>query len=302
MQGHLSSIRALAVVDQSTSLLCEPHALCSQCKCLLQQSVNPRGAYQQSVDTSSHCIVSNFSEIPNVFRRQNEYLPHVETKQNTDVYLGTCQYSLSRLSTDFPATPRLDDGLSVSVNSEDENSDNITSLNIQTTVLGDQNSGCEHCQTKIIFSAGGRAQIQAWKVSLITRKRHLSQIIESNEYLAANDSSVLDQRQTLCEKGISKEESDLGNIFPQVTYHYGLNSNLENQQNLLDLKYEHLGGCFLGEARHKRSMKPWKTRYLKLDPETRIMSLVSMAANAMNRKLLPGMYILAAAGSDGVLR
>lgn len=76
----------------------------------------------------------------------------------------------------------------------------------------------------------------------------------------------------------------------------------KSERNSFIISYEHLGGCFLGESRHKRSHKPWKTRYLKLDPETRVMCLAAVAAQQLDHRLLPHLHLLVAAGSDGILR
>ncbi|KAL8586376.1 hypothetical protein ACOMHN_022991 [Nucella lapillus] len=81
-----------------------------------------------------------------------------------------------------------------------------------------------------------------------------------------------------------------------------MSAHSASQESIFSTKYEHLGGCFLGESRHKRSHKPWKTRYLKLDPETRIMCLAAVAAQQLDSSLSPHLCLLAAAGSDGVLR
>lgn len=95
------------------------------------------------------------------------------------------------------------------------------------------------------------------------------------------------------------------------------------EEATLICKYEELSKHFLGESRHKGHYSKWKVRKLRLDPETRVMSLASTCLSDVLKpdcygdgggNYSPGSYargvedrlaelhIVSAAGSDGILR
>ena len=99
-------------------------------------------------------------------------------------------------------------------------------------------------------------------------------------------------------------------------------SGEEFMKNELACKHEHLCTHFLGESRHKKKFSSWKTKKLKLDPETRVMAISAspvceltvldesfetrvdqdFASSSDIAPYIFQRYILSVAGSDGFLR
>ncbi|KAK7481281.1 hypothetical protein BaRGS_00027541 [Batillaria attramentaria] len=169
----------------------------------------------------------------------------------------------------------------------------------------------EETAQKIVFSAGGRAQIQVWKLSIATKPSDVhgksAEYEDCDKTLAETSTIHCEHAASMnCQTGTPLMQSGKDKNLPSTQENRlpssDLSASIVQHEESIQTNFEHLGGCFLGESRHKRAIKPWKTRYLKLDPETRIMDLAAVAAGSLDPKLPVGMYLVAAAGSDGVLR
>ena len=210
-------------------------------------------------------------------------LAHSSTSLSSSAYSSTPLPTLAHSSTPLPTSAHS----STPLPSVAHSSTPLTSLVHSSEQSDNPQAGVQTCDSQ------GDGKME-------TRHEQISQGVMSPAYLhekKQNMPSISYSHMADC-PGSSMEGSSAA----------GLSScrkdsvHCKHEQNSCTVSYEHLGGCFLGESRHKRSHKPWKTRYLKLDPETRVMCLAAVAAQQLDHRLLPHLHVLVAAGSDGILR
>ncbi|XP_059175378.1 WD repeat-containing protein 6-like [Physella acuta] len=177
-------------------------------------------------------------------------------------------------------------------------SDTTSSCNneVQLESLKALDAAINESTTFLLFTGGGRAEIRAWKIKLFKQSQILKKTSNVNNKswhskadqhteCAGATAPVLDSEACEC-SGV--DSGDVG------------------------CTYEHLSTHFLGEARHKQHFSSWKTRKLRLDPETRVMSLsassvvqlLNQGSNVLKESShqVSHLHILSAAGSDGVYR
>ena len=186
---------------------------------------------------------------------------------------------------------------------------NPSHLSGRTGAVSKDGKDSQSHQSTVVFSAGGRAQIQAWRVTVTKRKQstYQSQVGLMSGSTPTHFHHAPAGKPCVAEdivmKSASPETDSSGGVHIHADSSLASIIHSDDQcRTEFSASYEHLGGCFLGELRHKRSHKPWKTRYLKLDPETRVMCLSAVGAHQLDVRLPACLYLLAAAGSDGILR
>ncbi|GFR79552.1 WD repeat-containing protein 6-like, partial [Elysia marginata] len=159
----------------------------------------------------------------------------------------------------------------------------------------------------ILFSGGGRAEVRAWKLNILQTKE-----IEHNIENTGNKILEPGNLQLPINTPTSSDPDAV--ISDSKRY-----LKRKSTKNELACKHEHLCTYFFGESRHKQKYSSWKTRKLKLDPETRVMSIHASPlleliakektclaeglqgfASSSNDKF--DQYVLSVAGSDGYLR
>ncbi|KAK7109625.1 tRNA (34-2'-O)-methyltransferase regulator WDR6-like [Littorina saxatilis] len=182
---------------------------------------------------------------------------------------------------------------------------------------GKESPSGQRMVSSVVFSAGGRAQIQAWRVMVVKGRIDSVHGVQPTSVCSQAKSPATSGTGSSADAFSAENRSSSCNHIsadrdPNISSGKSMTDTTMSSQQTpcrsiseresTKPTYEHLGGCFLGESRHKRHHKPWKTRFLKLDPETRIMSLAAVAAQQLHPGLSSSLHLLAAAGSDGVLR
>lgn len=185
----------------------------------------------------------------------------------------------------------------------------------------------------ILFTGGGRAEINAWKLSIVkedastfknmTDVSH-TDVNSQNDDLSHNVNSTYENAQNSQLDSIHNEVTLIGSAEDCSTQELDFRLNIKSSHKassssvLLDTSdqikcnYQHVSTYFLGESRHKRFH--WKSHRLRLDPETRVMSLDASSVadlwNGVHDKVslpealehLLRVHIVSCAGSDGIFR
>ncbi|XP_067657544.1 tRNA (34-2'-O)-methyltransferase regulator WDR6-like isoform X2 [Haliotis asinina] len=137
-----------------------------------------------------------------------------------------------------------------------------------------QGLGCE----KIVFSAGGRAQIQVWKVTVNTSNK--SKVISSKQ---SNQGEITDVKDATVEHNLVLRD----------------NSQIYQSDDDIPCSYEHLSSVFLCGERHRwnKSVDGGQS-----DPETRLLCLTALCLKDVSANYPDTLYIVGAACSDAIVR
>ncbi|XP_035825991.1 WD repeat-containing protein 6 isoform X2 [Aplysia californica] len=185
----------------------------------------------------------------------------------------------------------------------------------------------------VLFSGGGRAELRAWKLQVmppmcrrgghsyggrVNVERVVSEATEEADVMNEIQTSRLTKHAVSvtetpssidCDKhGVSLSSVSTGSaVDPTLS---GAGTSTSRSQQICS--YKHLATHFLGECRHKQRSSSWKTRKLRLDPETRVMSVAATTVSQLEPGSqrddtasgghVSGLYLVSLAGSDGVLR
>ena len=202
--------------------------------------------------------------------------------------------------------------------------------------------GCNVCRTDcvrdvLLFSGGGRAQIEAWKLRLMGSCSSLCRKFQDSDHLLDEDGSV--QKGDKCDhtqvqsKLVVEGDGSLFCLYDESSRHFqqaceACNGrwmscpewqiSAENCEDVLGhpgsesskslsrceaySKFEHLGSYFLGRPAGGGHQRMSKVCYSATDPETRVMCLSAVSAVSLHCRLPPSWYVLAVAGSDGFVR
>lgn len=189
----------------------------------------------------------------------------------------------------------------------------------------------------LLFSGGGRAEIQAWRLNIVQdfqdgvdeilkdlnhSKNHSTcdRVPDLNHINPCEDCDLSDSREVdslsigdVCHDALSNNPSHRA-----TESSTSLDISNFGSLNQIQCSYQHLITYFIRETAHSRFHR--KSQKLKLDPETRIMSLdatplvdlwnehldeVSNKNEVLTTRdmnLLSNVHIVSCAGSDGVLR
>ncbi|CAG5127560.1 unnamed protein product [Candidula unifasciata] len=148
----------------------------------------------------------------------------------------------------------------------------------------------------ILFTGGGRAEINAWKLSIVIEDSSTFQNLKELNHTDVNCFTAdlsCDVKQSVYENihsshndrlhngiipngssedcSVQEPDSHLHRKSSHTESFTPPNSVLSDTSDQIVCNYQHLSRYFLGESRHKRFH--WKSQKLSLDPETRVMSL-----------------------------
>ncbi|CAL1526106.1 unnamed protein product [Lymnaea stagnalis] len=138
----------------------------------------------------------------------------------------------------------------------------------------------------LLFTGGGRAEIQAWQVKISCYNPNEGNVDAGGKgetNLLSSDCTDacenLEEPKTNSIKEVTLDASTelfSNDAEKDVKISTDVSGRLQTySSNHVGCTFEHLSTHFLGESRHKQIFSSWKSRKLRLDPETRIMSIAA---------------------------
>ena len=190
---------------------------------------------------------------------------------------------------------------------------------------------------KLLFSAGGRAQIKIWRLNIecnghlnpfsrpnsskdtigISKSSDICQksetinqidVTQSSVISPSSDSSLQNSSEFLKHDNLespSTSSKDMRNDHIQDSTeignkHHGHNAGSSSELDIT-CQYESIAGVLLGSHK-KRKGRPWKVREDNSDPETRILDMTVFKATEISALYPESLYFLTVACSDGLIR